>query len=96
MAGCITKTATNPLKWIKMLSQIDGSKNSSVIFLGLLLYCWLILQNEGRVVGLWAGHGANLLRFFPAKAIVFATNNDMFQGTFWSVADMEDAGQRDE
>lgn len=36
-----------------------------------------IIQKEG-VVGLWAGNGANLLRVFPAKAIVFSTN-DMFK-----------------
>jgi hypothetical protein len=33
-----------------------------------------ILQKEG-VLGLWAGNGANLLRVFPAKAIVFASND---------------------
>lgn len=33
-----------------------------------------ILRNEGAL-GLWAGNGANLLRVFPAKSIVFATND---------------------
>eukprot|EP00543_Licmophora_paradoxa_P003805 CAMPEP_0202441730 /NCGR_PEP_ID=MMETSP1360-20130828/1227_1 /ASSEMBLY_ACC=CAM_ASM_000848 /TAXON_ID=515479 /ORGANISM="Licmophora paradoxa, Strain CCMP2313" /LENGTH=264 /DNA_ID=CAMNT_0049056833 /DNA_START=157 /DNA_END=951 /DNA_ORIENTATION=- len=33
-----------------------------------------ILKNEG-VVGLWAGNGANLLRVFPAKATIFASND---------------------
>lgn len=33
-----------------------------------------ILQKEG-IVGLWAGNGANLLRVFPAKAVVFASND---------------------
>lgn len=33
-----------------------------------------IIQNEG-VIGLWAGNGANLLRVFPAKSIVFASND---------------------
>ena len=34
-------------------------------------------KKEG-VIGLWAGNGANLLRVFPAKAIVFSTN-DMYK-----------------
>mmetsp|Transcript_3144 Transcript_3144/g.4946 ORF Transcript_3144/g.4946 Transcript_3144/m.4946 type:complete len:276 (+) Transcript_3144:327-1154(+) len=33
-----------------------------------------ILANEG-VIGLWAGNGANLLRVFPAKGVVFASND---------------------
>jgi hypothetical protein len=36
-----------------------------------------ILANEG-FFGLWAGNGANLLRVFPAKAIVFSSN-DMYR-----------------
>ena len=36
-----------------------------------------IVKKEG-VLGLWAGNGANLLRVFPAKAIVFSTN-DMYK-----------------
>lgn len=37
-----------------------------------------IIQNEG-ILGLWAGNGANLLRVFPAKSIVFASN-DFYRG----------------
>lgn len=37
-----------------------------------------ILQNEG-ILGLWAGNGANLLRVFPAKSIVFSSN-DLYRG----------------
>lgn len=33
-----------------------------------------IIRNEG-VLGLWAGNGANLLRVFPAKAVVFSSND---------------------
>jgi Mitochondrial carrier protein len=33
-----------------------------------------IIRHEG-VWGLWAGNGANLLRVFPAKAIVFSSND---------------------
>jgi hypothetical protein len=77
LAGMIAKTATNPLERIKMLSQTGehGLKNSSV----LSLYR-SILKNEG-VLGLWAGNGANLLRVFPAKSIVFSTN-DMYHSMF--------------
>ncbi|KAG7355277.1 mitochondrial carrier protein [Nitzschia inconspicua] len=77
LAGCIAKTATNPLERIKMLSQTGEhtSKSGSVVSLYRA-----ILHNEG-VVGLWAGNGANLLRIFPAKAVVFSSN-DVFQGMF--------------
>jgi hypothetical protein len=37
-----------------------------------------IIQNEG-ILGLWAGNGANLLRVFPAKSIVFSSN-DFYRG----------------
>jgi solute carrier family 25 phosphate transporter 23/24/25/41 len=33
-----------------------------------------IIAKEG-VFGLWAGNGANLLRVFPAKAVVFSSND---------------------
>jgi len=33
-----------------------------------------IIQNEG-ILGLWAGNGANLLRVFPSKAVVFSCND---------------------
>lgn len=77
LAGCFAKTATNPLERIKMLSQTGehSSKSGSVVSLYRA-----IIRNEG-VIGLWAGNGANLLRIFPAKAVVFSTN-DMFQGMF--------------
>jgi hypothetical protein len=78
LAGCIAKTATNPLERIKMLSQTGehGLKQHSV----LSLYR-NIIKNEGFIGGLWAGNGVNLLRIFPAKAVVFATN-DMYQDFF--------------
>lgn len=79
VAGMIAKTATNPLERIKMLSQTGehGLKSSSAGILGLYRS---ILKNEG-VLGLWAGNGANLLRVFPAKAMVFSSN-DMYQDFF--------------
>lgn len=77
LAGCVAKTATNPLERIKMLSQTGehGLKQTSV----LSLYR-NIIKNEG-IIGLWAGNGTNLLRIFPAKAVVFSTN-DLYQDLF--------------
>jgi hypothetical protein len=83
LAGMIAKTATNPLERIKMLSQTGehglNKKAPSVLHLYRS-----ILKTEG-IIGLWAGNGANLLRVFPAKAVVFSTN-DLYQGVFrrWS------------
>ena len=78
LAGMVAKTATNPLERIKMLSQTGehgGKSNVSVVELYKS-----IIRNEG-VIGLWAGNGANLVRIFPAKAVVFSTN-DMYQSMF--------------
>ena len=80
VAGMIAKTATNPLDRIRMLSQTGehGMKSASVFDLYRS-----IIRNEG-VIGLWAGNGANLLRVFPAKAVVFSTN-DLYQSMFRNV-----------
>lgn len=93
LAGCIAKTATNPLERIKMLSQTGehdlgkglSSLSSSTSAAGANRVSVVglyrsILQHEG-IKGLWAGNGANLLRIFPAKAVVFSTN-DLYQGFF--------------
>lgn len=53
-----------------MLSQTGehgGSKNVVALYRN-------ILKTEG-VVGLWAGNGINLIRVFPAKAVVFSSND---------------------
>ena len=73
LAGMIAKTVTNPLDRIRMLSQTGehGSKQKKPSALSLYRS---IIANEG-VLGLWAGNGANLLRVFPAKAVVFSTND---------------------
>lgn len=42
-----------------------------------------ILRNEG-ILGLWAGNGVNLLRVFPAKAVVFASN-DMYRSFLYEL-----------
>jgi hypothetical protein len=77
LAGMVAKTATNPLERIKMLSQTGehGLQTAGVVDLYRS-----IIRNEG-ILGLWAGNGANLLRIFPAKAIVFSAN-DMYRGVF--------------
>ena len=49
-----------------------------------------IIQNEG-ILGLWAGNGANLLRVFPAKSIVFSSN-DFYRGVAHTLYFGADAG----
>ena len=65
-----------------MLSQTGehGSKGKQ----GILSLYRTIIQNEG-ILGLWAGNGANLLRVFPAKAIVFSCN-DVYRGFFRKIS----------
>lgn len=46
-----------------------------------------IIAREG-VLGLWAGNGANLLRVFPAKAVVFASN-DFYKSQLRNVLHMD-------
>jgi Mitochondrial carrier protein len=75
VAGMVAKTATNPLDRIRMLAQTgggNGAANSNPIS----VFEWYrnIVRTEG-VLGLWAGNGANLLRVFPSKAVVFASND---------------------
>jgi len=93
VAGMIAKTATNPLERIKMLSQTGEHGLSSSA--GILSLYRSIIKNEG-MLGLWAGNGANLLRVFPAKAVVFSTN-DMYQDLFrnqLSSATFEEGGRK--
>jgi Mitochondrial carrier protein len=85
LAGMIAKTATNPLERIKMLSQtgdhLKTSRTNSII--GIYQ---TIIRQEG-VIGLWAGNGVNLVRIFPAKAVVFSTN-DMYRNSMVHVHDI--------
>ena len=84
IAGMIAKTATNPLDRIRMLAQTGaGNSNPSPsahaagkqpTHLSALGLYRNIIQTEG-IRGLWAGNGANLLRVFPSKAIIFASND---------------------
>jgi solute carrier family 25 (mitochondrial phosphate transporter), member 23/24/25/41 len=70
---CPHQTATNPLERIKMLSQ-TGEHGIATTNASILNLYRNIIAKEG-VLGLWAGNGANLLRVFPAKAVVFSSND---------------------
>lgn len=69
VAGMVAKTATAPLERMKLLFQTGDAQTTNIITLYKS-----ILQREG-LSGLWAGNGANLLRIFPAKAVIFSTND---------------------
>lgn len=83
LAGMVAKTVTNPLERIKMLSQtgeVSGSSGGGAANRGIVAIYRKILTNEG-VIGLWAGNGANLLRIFPSKAVVFSSH-DFYKSLF--------------
>ncbi|CAB9519991.1 binding mitochondrial carrier protein SCaMC [Seminavis robusta] len=80
VAGMVAKTATNPLERIKMLSQTGEHGMETRQRPSIVSMYRNIIQKEG-VLGLWAGNGANLVRIFPAKAVVFSTN-DMYKSIF--------------
>lgn len=97
VAGMIAKTVTNPIDRIRMLSQTGEHGASSGAKVTPVQLYRSIIQNEG-VLGLWAGNGANLLRVFPAKAVVFSSN-DFYRNSFgylyWGSTDsyFENSGQ---
>jgi len=97
LAGMIAKTATNPLDRIRMLSQTGEHGAASGTKVSPFQLYRSIIKNEG-IVGLWAGNGANLLRVFPAKSIVFSSN-DFYRGCcgylYWGSTDvyLENSGQ---
>ena len=67
-----------------MLSQTGEHGSSKTVTVGSLYRT--ILKNEG-IAGLWAGNGANLLRIFPAKGVVFASNDyyrSMLRSSFFA------------
>lgn len=84
LAGMVAKTVTAPFERIKILSQTGehGLAQNSASVVGLYNN---IIRNEG-VLGLWAGNGANLLRIFPAKGVVFACNDFYERELYWLVA----------
>jgi len=66
-AGMVAKTVVAPLERAKLLAQVGASR-------GLAATLSKVVAAEG-LAGLWAGNGANLLRVFPSKGIVFASND---------------------
>jgi hypothetical protein len=79
VAGMIAKTVTAPLERIKMLSQTGESstkpgRGGGESVVGIIKN---VLKTEG-VAGFWAGNGANLIRIFPSKGVVF-TSNDVYK-----------------
>lgn len=94
IAGMVAKTATAPLERIKMISQtgehgVEKAKmNGPRKPIKVLELYKSIVRSEG-VIGLWAGNGANLLRVFPAKGIVFASN-DVFKSSLKKLAQVPD------
>eukprot|EP00546_Thalassionema_frauenfeldii_P007125 CAMPEP_0178925870 /NCGR_PEP_ID=MMETSP0786-20121207/18175_1 /TAXON_ID=186022 /ORGANISM="Thalassionema frauenfeldii, Strain CCMP 1798" /LENGTH=141 /DNA_ID=CAMNT_0020600845 /DNA_START=205 /DNA_END=626 /DNA_ORIENTATION=- len=72
IAGMIAKTATNPLDRIRMLAQTGEHGGNSP---GNVLDLYRRIIKQEGVLGLWAGNGANLLRVFPSKAVVFSSND---------------------
>ena len=87
-AGMIAKSTFAPLDRIRMLAQTGehglkaGEKQTAI-----KLYK-SIVEREG-VKGLWAGNGANILRVFPSKGVVF-TSNDFWRGQLRSLSGTND------
>ncbi|KAL3761563.1 hypothetical protein ACHAW5_010732 [Stephanodiscus triporus] len=62
---------------VVVVNNVSGSTPSSHHKPTTLQLYSSIIRNEG-ILGLWAGNGANLLRVFPSKSIIFSTN-DMYR-----------------
>ena len=69
----IAKTATAPIERIRMPIQ-TGEHGTSAKHASVRGIYQTVLRHEG-ILGLWAGNGANLLRVFPSKAVVFSSND---------------------
>jgi solute carrier family 25 phosphate transporter 23/24/25/41 len=87
LAGMFAKTATAPLERLKMMAQTGEGGSGGV---GAILR--RILKTEG-VAGLFAGNGANLLRVFPAKAVVFSSN-DVYKSLIINAMDLQDTKKK--
>ena len=72
MAGCVAKTVVAPMERARLLAQTGATER------GFVSTVRTIYRSEGAR-GLWRGNGANCLRVFPAKAILFA-GNDYYKG----------------
>jgi len=91
----IAKTVTAPLERMKMLAQTGEhglsmtKKSNKSKSISMTQMYQSVLRHEG-VRGLWAGNGANLLRIFPAKGVVFASN-DCYRSWLARVFGLEDS-----
>jgi solute carrier family 25 phosphate transporter 23/24/25/41 len=72
VGGCVAKTATSPLERIRVLAQTGAVEK------GILHSAREIFEAEG-LRGYWRGNFTNCLRVFPAKGVLFATN-DIYRG----------------
>ena len=77
----IAKTFTAPLERVKMMSQTGEGGH------GVINIYRNVVRTEG-VRGLWAGNGANLLRIFPSKGIVFSSN-DVYKTALCKLCNIE-------
>jgi len=74
-AGMLAKTITAPLERLKMLAQTSAlSTSAGAETTGIFNITRQVVKTEG-ISGFWAGNGTNLVRIFPAKAIVFSCND---------------------
>ena len=70
MAGVCAKTAVSPFERVRILAQTRPAGGSlNPIHLGKE-----VIQAEG-LVGFWRGNGANILRVFPSRGILFWSND---------------------
>lgn len=72
IGGCVAKTATSPLERIRVLAQTGAIEK------GILHSAREIFESEG-FRGYWRGNFTNCIRVFPAKGVLFATN-DIYRG----------------
>eukprot|EP00939_MAST-03C_sp_MAST-3C-sp1_P003715 g3715.t1 len=70
LAGVCAKSAVSPLERIRILAQTRPVGHSlSPIALGIE-----VMKNEG-LKGFWRGNGANVVRVFPSRGILFWAND---------------------
>ncbi|CRL04457.1 CLUMA_CG017540, isoform B [Clunio marinus] len=65
LAGAVSRTSTAPLDRIKVLLQVQSTKQR-------ISDCFSYMLKEGGVKSLWRGNGINVLKIAPESAIKFA------------------------
>ena len=73
IAGCVAKTVVAPVERARLMAQTGAFEGTFQQTLRT------IFKQEGAV-GLWRGNGANCMRVFPQKGILFATNDFIKDG----------------